>query len=86
MSARLFIGNLSFSINDDGLRTAFAPFGELKEAHVITDRETQHSRGFGFVTFAHEAAAIAAIAKMHRSVLEGRTIEVQEAKPRQQRH
>jgi cold-inducible RNA-binding protein len=49
MSTRLYVGNLSFNSTDDTLRAAFAGFGEVTDAKVITDRETGRSRGFGFV-------------------------------------
>ena len=57
MPNKLFIGNLSWTTHDDGLRAAFEKYGEITEAKVITDRMTGKSRGFGFVTFADDAAA-----------------------------
>ena len=52
MATKVFVGGLSWDTNDEGLRNAFAGFGEVVEAKVITDRDTGRSRGFGFVTFA----------------------------------
>ena len=57
MSKKLFVGSLSWNIDDRGLREAFAPHGEITEATVITDRDSGRSRGFGFVTFADDEAA-----------------------------
>jgi RNA recognition motif-containing protein len=76
MSSRLFVGGLSFSTTDTGLREAFARFGEILEAKVILDRDTGQSRGFGFVTLADPAAAQAAISEMNGTEFEGRNIKV----------
>ncbi len=79
MGKKLFVGGLSWDTTDDGLRAAFASFGEITEAKVITDRDTGRSRGFGFVTFAEGEEAQAAIAKMDGTNLDGKTIKVNEA-------
>jgi len=79
MSKKLFVGGLSWNTTDDGLRAAFERFGEIAEAKVITDRESGRSRGFGFVTFAADDAASAAISEMNGSQLDGRSIKVNEA-------
>ncbi len=79
MGKKLFVGGLSWDTTDDGLRQAFASFGEITEAKVITDRDTGRSRGFGFVTFAEGEEAQAAIAKMDGTNLDGKTIKVNEA-------
>ena len=76
MSKKLFIGSLSWNTDDDGLHEAFAPFGEITEAKVITDRDSSRSRGFGFVTFVDEEAAEKAIAAMNDTELDGRPIRV----------
>ncbi len=86
MSKKLFVGGLSWGTTDEGLHEAFARFGEIVEAKVITDRETGRSRGFGFVTFARDEDAQTAISKMNGTSLDGRTITVNEAQektPRQ---
>lgn len=85
MSKKLFVGSLSFSTDDHGLRSAFEEFGEVTDAKVISDRDTGRSRGFGFVTFADAAAADAAIEGMDGASLDGRTINVNEAKEREPR-
>ncbi len=79
MSKKLFVGGLSWNTTDEGLQGAFSRFGEIVEAKVITDRETNRSRGFGFVTFANDESAASAISEMNESELDGRTIKVNEA-------
>lgn len=79
MAKKLFVGGISWSTTDDGLRSAFESFGEVTEAVVVTDRETGRSRGFGFVTFADDSAADAAVESMDGASLDGRTINVNEA-------
>ena len=76
MSNKLFVGGLSFNTTDVTLRDGFASYGELLEAKVILDRDTNRSRGFGFVTFADEAAATAAMKALDGTDFEGRTIKV----------
>jgi cold-inducible RNA-binding protein len=82
MANKLFVGGLSFDTTDDGLHEAFQRFGEITEHKVITDRTTGRSRGFGFITFADEAAAATAISEMNGVELDGRTIKVSEAEDR----
>ena len=82
MSKKLFVGGLSWGTTDDGLRAAFESFGEVVEAKVVQDRDTGRSRGFGFVTFADDAAATRAIEEMNGVELEGRNIRVDEAHDR----
>jgi len=82
MSKKLFVGSLSWNINDQGLREAFEPFGEINEAVVITDRDSGRSRGFGFVTFEDDEAADKAISALDGSELDGRPIKVNVARER----
>ncbi|MEE8408223.1 MAG: RNA-binding protein [Myxococcota bacterium] len=82
MGKKLFVGGLSWDTNDDGLRDAFARFGEVSEAKVITDRDTGRSRGFGFVTYTEDDSASNAIAEMNGTELDGRSIKVDEAQER----
>lgn len=82
MSKKLFVGGLNWKTTDEGLRQAFARFGEITEAKVITDRETGRSRGFGFVTFVEAESAENAISEMDGAQLEGRTIKVNPAEDR----
>ena len=82
MGNRLYVGNLSFDTGSDTLRDAFAPYGEVTDVHLVTDRETGRPRGFGFVTMGTGAAAQAAIAGMNGSNLDGRALRVNEAEER----
>jgi len=84
MSSKLYVGNLSWNTTDADLRETFSQFGEITEATVITDRDTGRSRGFGFVTFEDSASSEKAIATLDGSNLDGRTIKVNEAKPRRE--
>ncbi len=82
MSKKLFVGNLSWNTRDEQLQDAFAQFGEVMEARVITDRDTGRSRGFGFVTFEDNEAGEKAMEAMHGSDLDGRPLRVNEAQER----
>ena len=84
MSSKVFVGGLSWDTNDQSLAAAFAPFGTVTEAKVISDRDTGRSRGFGFVTFDAPADAEKAIAEMDGAQIDGRAIRVNmaEDKPR----
>lgn len=83
MNSKLYIGNLSFNTNDDGLRAAFGAFGTLTDVYIANDRETGRPRGFAFVTFSTEAEAQAAIEKMNGADLDGRALTVNEARPKE---
>ncbi len=83
MSKKLFVGSLSWDTNDDGLHTAFSPFGEISEAIVISDRDSGRSRGFGFVTFNDDEAADKAVAALNGTELDGRTIRVDVAQAKE---
>lgn len=80
--SRLFVGGLSFTTEEEGLRTAFSKFGEIIDARIVTDRESGRSRGFGFVTFLSEEHADTAKQKMSGQFLDGRVIRVDRATPR----
>lgn len=82
---KLFVGSLAWATNDDGLAAHFASAGTVASAKVVTDRETGRSRGFGFVEFENDAEADAAVEKLNNSELDGRTITVNEARPREDR-
>jgi cold-inducible RNA-binding protein len=82
MGNRLYVGNLSFRSNTDSLREAFSAFGEITDVHVVSDRETGQSRGFGFVTMGTAQAAAKAIAEMNGALLDGRPLRVNEAEER----
>ncbi|KAL6063501.1 glycine-rich RNA-binding protein 2, mitochondrial-like isoform X1 [Balamuthia mandrillaris] len=79
-TAKLFIGGLSYSTDDSSLRDAFAQYGAVVDAKVILDRDTQRSRGFGFVTFESQSEADAACEAMNGADLDGRQLRVDHAK------
>ena len=82
---KIYVGNLSFDADEQDLRDAFAPYGTVADATVITDRETNRSRGFGFVEIEDDGAARAAIQGLNGTALGGRNLTVNEAKPRAER-
>ncbi|HXG15787.1 MAG TPA: RNA-binding protein [Calidithermus sp.] len=82
MGVKLFVGGLSFTTTNESLRQAFARHGTVQSAMVMTDRETQRSRGFGFVEMATPEEAETAINALNGTVLDGRTIRVDRATPR----
>lgn len=81
---KLFIGSLPWSLTSDGLKEIFSQYGEITDAVVISDRDTGRSKGFGFITFASEESAQKAL-EMDGKEVEGRTIVVNIAKPREDR-
>ncbi len=81
----IYVSNLSFNVEDQDLQEFFTPYGEVTSAKVITDRETGRSRGFGFVEMSDDAAAKKAIAELNEASIDGRTIKVTEAKPKEDR-
>jgi RNA recognition motif-containing protein len=83
MASKLYVGNLSFSTNDDHLRDLFASLGEVVSATVVTDRETGRARGFGFVEMASETDAQKAVEALDGRDFMGRTIRVNPAQPRE---
>ena len=82
---KLYVGNLNYTTGDEELRSAFAAFGDVAEAIVISDRETNRSRGFGFVEMPDQAEAQAAIQGLNGKDLSGRTLTVNEARARRGR-
>ena len=85
MSTKLFVGSLSFSTTDDSLQAAFAAFGNVTSAQVIKDRDSNRSKGFGFVEMENDQEAQEAIKALNNSELDGRSIVVNVAKPREER-
>ncbi|HEV7453696.1 MAG TPA: RNA-binding protein [Candidatus Saccharimonadales bacterium] len=85
MATRLFVGSLSYNVNDDQLKEAFEAFGQVVSAKVIVDRDTNRSKGFGFVEMGSEEEAQAAVKGMDGKDLAGRSIAVSEARPQQKR-
>ncbi|MCD6282526.1 RNA-binding protein [bacterium] len=81
----IYVGNLSYSTTDDSLRALFEQHGEVSSAKVIENRETGRSRGFGFVEMPNDEEARAAIEAVNDTEFEGRTLKVNEARPRTER-
>lgn len=82
---KIYVGNLNFQTSEAALRDLFAQHGEVEDVHIVTDRDTGRSRGFGFVTMTERGQAIAAIDALNRFEFEGRTLNVNEARPRENR-
>lgn len=85
MSKRLYVGNLSYLATNSTLEEMFAPFGKVESAHVVQDRDTGSSRGFGFVEMSDDAAARAAISALNGLEKDCRALKVSEARPREDR-
>ena len=81
----IFVGNLSFNTAEDELRQLFEPFGQVDRVSIMTDRDTGRSRGFGFVEMASNEDGEKAIASLNGSQVGGRTINVNEARPKTER-
>jgi len=81
----IFVGNLSFETTDEELRESFAAFGELSSVTILKDKFTNQPRGFGFVEMMTDAESKAAIEGLHGKTIGGRTINVSEARPREER-
>lgn len=82
---RIYVGNLNYQTTEDSLRDLFSQHGTVQSVAVITDRETGRPRGFGFVEMADEGQGREAIEALHGQQFEGRTLTVNEARPREQR-
>jgi RNA recognition motif-containing protein len=85
MGIKIYVGNLPFSTTNESLQEAFAAYGTVESAKVITDRNTGRSRGFGFVEMASNDEGQAAISKLNGTDLGGRQITVSEARPSEDR-
>ena len=81
----MYVGNLSYDVDNSSLEELFAPFGSVRSAQVIQDRDTGRSKGFGFVEMADDNAARTAIAELNEKDFGGRPLTVNEAKPREER-
>jgi RNA recognition motif-containing protein len=85
MGAKLYVGNLSFDVDNSDLEQMFTAHGAVRSAQVITDRDTGRSKGFGFVEMGSETEALAAISALNGREYKGRALTVNEAKPREDR-
>ena len=81
---RIYVGNMPFTMNDDQLRGLFEPYGQVESVSVVTDRETGRPRGFAFVEMPDEAAAQKAIEGLHEHMADGRPLNINQAKPREE--
>ena len=85
MGAKLYVGSLAYSIDDTKLKDLFAPVGTVVSAQVIMDRDTNQSKGFGFVEMSSDEEAQTAIKELNGKEIDGRTIMVNEARPKEDR-
>lgn len=81
----IFVGNLSFNTSDDELRQAFEGYGHVERVSILTDRETGRSRGFAFVEMTNAEEGEKAIAGLNGTQIGGRTVNVNEARPKTER-
>ncbi len=82
---KIYVGNLPYSVRDAELEELFAPYGEVTSANVIIERDTNRSKGFGFVEMPSQEDAENAIAQLNNKEVNGRGLKVNEAKPREDR-
>jgi RNA recognition motif-containing protein len=85
LAKKLYVGNLTYNVNESDLEALFAPFGTVQSAQIIVDRETNRSKGFGFVEMSTDAECQAAIQGLNEREHDGRNLTVNEAKPRESR-
>ncbi|MDD4933482.1 MAG: RNA-binding protein [Methylacidiphilaceae bacterium] len=85
MNRRLYVGNLPFSHREEDVRALFSQYGKVTEVNLIIDRMTGQSRGFAFVTMENPEESKEAIDKLHGTKVEGRSLVVNEAKPKEER-
>jgi RNA recognition motif-containing protein len=85
MGKKLYVGNLAYSVTDGSLEQMFAGHGSVQSAQVILDRDTGRSKGFGFVEMGSSQEAEAAITALNGQQVDGRSLTVNEAKPREDR-
>ncbi|OYZ21692.1 MAG: RNA-binding protein [Bdellovibrio sp. 28-41-41] len=85
MGKKIYVGNLAFSVSDELLNSTFAQFGAVDSAKIIMDRETGRSKGFGFVEMASDSDADQAIEKLNGQDLNGRNMNISEARPQEDR-
>lgn len=85
MAKKLYVGNLTYNVNESDLEAIFSPHGTVQSAQVIIDRDTNRSKGFGFVEMGSDAEAQAAVQALDGQEHDGRRLTVNEAKPREPR-
>ena len=79
----IYVGNLSYRMTEAELKDTFAPFGEVKRAKIVKDRDTNRSTGFGFVEIENDADALKAIEALNNKEVGGRALRVNESKPKE---
>jgi RNA recognition motif-containing protein len=82
----IYVGNLDYQLTEDNLKAAFQAYGEVQSARIITDRDTGRSKGFGFIEMPEKDEALKAIEVLNGTELGGKTITVNEARPKPQRN
>jgi len=85
MGRKLYVGNLPYSVTEEGLTEKFSQFGQVESAKLISDRDTGRSKGFGFVEMSSDAEAKAAISGLDGTDFDGRPMKVNEARPQEKR-
>lgn len=85
MSKKLYVGNLTYNVNESDLEAMFSPFGSVQSVQIIVDRDTNRSKGFGFVEMGSDSEAQDAIQALNGRDRDGRNLTVNEAKPREAR-
>jgi RNA recognition motif-containing protein len=81
----IYVGNLSFSVNEEQLRSMFEPYGQVDRVSIVTDRDSGQSRGFGFVEMSDDEAGNRAIEALNGTSVAGRNLTVNEARPKGER-
>ncbi len=82
---QIYIGNMSYNTSEDAVKALFSEFGEVEAVNLIADRDTGRAKGFGFVTMNNDEAAKAAIEALNEKEYDGRTLRINEAKPKEER-
>jgi cold-inducible RNA-binding protein len=81
----IFVGNLSFTATEDGVRSMFEAYGAVERVSIVTDRDTGQPKGFGFVEMTNDAEAEKAITELNGTELNGRALTINEARPKTER-
>jgi cold-inducible RNA-binding protein len=81
----IFVGNLSFGVTEDAVRSLFEQYGAVERVSIVTDRDTGRAKGFGFVEMTGDAEAERAISSLNGQDLDGRTLTINEARPKEDR-
>ena len=80
---QIYVGNMSYQMTEESVSAVFAEYGEVETVKLISDRETGRAKGFGFITMTDDAAATKAIEELNGKEIDGRTLRVNEAKPKE---